>query len=250
MCYYNGIKVPREEYIRLVNLEKAVKAFKALMSKSIQSGFEYSDWVIIKPVDGGRDFELAQGHWEFIGSWNRTWNDVEASRKKYTTLNADGEKLLESRMYREAALKRRCLVLSSGFYEWRHYKPEGSKKDIAYPYYVTVPGCDYFFMAGIWQPWTDRTTGETLDTFAIVTTQANPLMEQVHNKKKRMPTILPDNLALEWIQDGLSESRIKELATFQYPAEKMKAHTLHKDFRTSLEPEVGFDYAELPALTL
>lgn len=38
-------------------------------------------------------------------------------------------------------------------------------------------------MAGIWQPFTDKETGETMDTFAIVTTKANALMEQLHNHK-------------------------------------------------------------------
>jgi putative SOS response-associated peptidase YedK len=44
-------------------------------------------------------------------------------------------------------------------------------------------------MAGIWQPWTDKATGEYVETFSIVTTKANKLMEQVHNSKTRMPTI-------------------------------------------------------------
>jgi hypothetical protein len=37
--------------------------------------------------------------------------------------------------------------------------------------------------------WTDRDTGETKDTVAIITTKANKLMEQVHNSKMRMPVV-------------------------------------------------------------
>jgi len=45
-------------------------------------------------------------------------------------------------------------------------------------------------MAGIWQLWKDTETGEYVETFSIVTTSANKLMEQIHNSTKRMPTIL------------------------------------------------------------
>ncbi|MBS1585527.1 MAG: SOS response-associated peptidase [Bacteroidetes bacterium] len=214
----------------------------------LQSGFEYKEWPILKPVNGGSDVELTMAHWEFIPAWSKSMEEVNEARKKFTTLNAIGEELFDKKTYKDAAMKRRCLVLSSGFYEWRHYKPEGSKKDIAYPYYVSLPGKEYFYMAGIWQPWTDRTSGETMDTFAIVTTKANSLMEGVHNKKKRMPTILPEALAFEWLQDGLSQERIKELATYQFPAEEMAAHTIPKDFKIYEDPTAEFQYSELPPL--
>ncbi len=156
-------------------------------------------------------------------------------------------------MYRNAALNRRCLVLSSGFFEWRHYKPENTKKDIAFPYYIDLPAHPVFFMAGIWQPWTDQDTGETFDTFAIVTTNANDLMEQVHNTKKRMPTILTENLAWQWIQPGLSEEKIQSIASHQFDSEEMTAHSISKDFREQFkinhkDPILEFEYEELPPL--
>ena len=248
MCYYNGIKVTRDEYIRLTGLEKEIKILFKLLAKPIQSGFEYKNWPIVRPAQTECGLEIVEAHWEFIPPWLNTWEEVVASRKKFTTLNAIGEELLEKRMYKDAALKRRCLVLSSGFYEWRHFQPKWSKKDIAYPYYINLPGKEYFFMEGIWQPWTDKSTGETIDTFAVVTTKANSLIAQVHDKKKRMPTILPDPLAFEWMQEGLSPDRVRELATYQYPSDKMAAYTIHKDFRALEDPISPFIYEELPSL--
>ncbi len=52
-----------------------------------------------------------------------------------------------------------------------------------------------FYMAGIYNPWTDQDTKITTNIFAIVTTEANTLMKQIHNSKERMPTILPGDLA-------------------------------------------------------
>jgi putative SOS response-associated peptidase YedK len=158
-------------------------------------------------------------------------------------------------MFRDAALRRRCLVLSSGFYEWRHIHPVGKKGQPLktthrYPYHITLKDQPCFFMAGIWTPWTDRSTGETFDTFAIVTTAANHLMEQIHNSKKRMPVILTETLAAEWISERLSEERITEIATSQIPANMMHAHSIRKDFREALDPAEAFRYEELPELTL
>jgi putative SOS response-associated peptidase YedK len=103
-------------------------------------------------------------------------------------------------------------------------------------------------MAGIFQPWTDKESGETMDTFSIVTTKANAFMEQIHNKKKRMPTILTEAQASEWLNPCLSESKIMELASITYDANQLSAYTLDKSFRTASNPMDAFDYPELPGL--
>ncbi len=93
-------------------------------------------------------------------------------------------------------------------------------------------------------------TGEYVETFAIVTTQANKLMEQVHNSKKRMPVILNEDLAYEWMFGNLDDKRILEIAATQYPTKEMQACTISKDFREVLEPAKVFEYEDVPALEL
>lgn len=246
MCNYNGIRVTRAQLIELLEKNKMLKQ----MQIKLRSGFDWSDWPIVKPMLNG-DWEFEMAHWEFVAPWVKTIEALKESRKKFTTLNATSERLLESKMFRDAALKRRCLVLSSGFYEWRHYKPEGEKKPLTYPYHVTVATDQeepLFLMAGIYQPWVDTETGEVKNSFAIVTTAANKIMEQVHNVKKRMPTILPKELAEEWISEGLSEERIMEIASYQFPSDEMRVWPIRKDFRSLEEPWEEFHYDELPEL--
>jgi hypothetical protein len=60
--------------------------------------------------------------------------------------------------------------------------------------------------------------------------------------------IFSEELAGEWLSDGLSEERITELATHQYPAEAMHAYTIQKDFRSAADPCEAFEYVELNAL--
>ncbi len=267
MCYYNGQKVTRAEFIRLISLEKAVANY-GFLNTDIHEGFNYGKTAVLKPNDVRSNFDIVQMEWGFLPSYLKTRDDVNKMRRGYTdvkgkfhppltTLNAKGEELLlPGKIYHEAALKRRCLVLSTGFFEWQHIFPKNKrtgeplKTAVKYPYYISVKEADYFYMAGVWQPWTDRETGETVDTVAVITAPANSLMKQVHNSKMRMPTILDDELAWEWMMDDISEDRITELATSIFPAKQMEACTIDKEFRKSLEPTKAYAYEDLPALEL
>jgi putative SOS response-associated peptidase YedK len=248
MCLYNGVRVSKEDYIRLRKLEKVVGV--KITMQILQSGFDYSQFPMLKPNEEGTDFEIVAAHWEFIPPWVKSLREMELIRRgidpktgqKKTPipwLNAKGETLLTSKMFRDAALKRRCLILSSGFCEYRHV---GKK---AIPHYIYLKDQSYFFMAGIWQSWTDQETGETMDTMAMVTTAANPLMAMIHNTKKRMPTILPEEEAYEWLFGKLTEQRITELATYQLDQNLMQYHTIRKDFLTQENPIEQHQYAEL-----
>ena len=249
MCNFMGVQVNKIQFIQLRQIEKDLGTLAAMREMQLmKDGFAYSNSLIFRKA-GEQDIEAVSAHWEFIPVWVKDMEAVKAARKQgIPWLNATSEKLLESKMFRNAALKRRCLVLCSHFFEWRHYQPEGEKKPKSYPYTIGLNDSDYFYLAGIWQPWTDKETGETMDTFAVITTRANTLMEQVHNTKKRMPTILTEDLAYEWIMNDLSEERIKQIASFQIPSELMYAYTIPKEFKVLAEPCMEYDYAELPEL--
>ncbi len=196
----------------------------------------------------------------------RFWNgykDAEGKwHKGFVTLNAIGEELLEKPLYRDAALNRRCVLLVDGFYEWYHYYPVGKKGQklktpVKYPHHIYFKDNPYPFsmIAAIWNPWrhteVDKTTGEmitlTTPTLALSTTAANSLMEKIHNSKERMPTFLTKELAEEWMQPDLNEQRIKELATYQYPADKMEAFSIPQDFQQIVNPKERRHYPELEA---
>lgn len=251
MCNFLGVRVSRIDFIRLKKIERQFGILAALDELELmKDGFRYSNSLILRRAEDG-ELETIMAHWEFIPPWIRNMDEVKAARKQgIPWLNATAEKLLSSKMFRPAALKRRCLVLASHFFEWRHYQAEGAKKPAAYPYTIGLKNKDYFYIAGIWQPWVDKDTGEAMDTFAVVTTVANELMQQVHNSKKRMPAILTEDLAWEWIMEDLSEERIRQIASFQIPASEMYAHPISKNFKILEEPCEEETYAELPALVL
>lgn len=107
-------------------------------------------------------------------------------------------------------------------------------------------------MAGIYQPWTDKKTGEHVNTTAIVTAPANKLMYQIHNTRKRMPAILNDELAWKWMMEDLSDEEIIDIAGTQHNYEEMDYCSVAHDFKAKLEPEEAFAYreSELPAINL
>ena len=267
MCYYNGQKVAKAEFIRLKELEKLVASYDFL-NAPIQNGFDYANNVVLKANADKTDFDVVQMEWGFIPSYLETREDVNRFRFGYKndngqfqppliTLNAVSEELLlPKKIFRNAALNRRCLVLSSGFYEWRHIFPlnkrtgQPVKTAVKYPYFISLKDREYFFMAGIWQPWSDKETGEYVESFSIITTEANTMMEQIHNSKMRMPTILNEELAYEWLFGNLSEERISEIARSKFPATEMEAHTIEKDFRSAPDPTFEYVYADLPELAL
>ncbi len=269
MCYWQGCKVTRAEYIRLLAIEKEVKNLR--LNRPVQSGFDYRDWPVIKPVDGKKDFEIKEVHWEYIPQNIFTIQQLQDARKYRTWLNARSENLFINEkgrlsMYREGAEHGRCLVLSSYFFERRHVVKYGKKGQPlkateAIPYCITLKDQpEYFFMAGVLREWENVERHQSADTFAIVTTSAigHSLMETIHNKKQftnpledpdpRMPTILPESLAYEWLFGDLDEKKVSELASYQYPADQMIAWPVAKDFYKSLDPTKKVDYENLPPL--
>ncbi|MGO8056552.1 hypothetical protein, partial [Rhizobium leguminosarum] len=60
-----------------------------------------------------------------------------------------------------------------------------------------------------------------------------------------MPTILTDDLAYSWLFDDLTDKQILTIAGHQYPAEKMIAHPISRDFMSIENPEAYFEYKEL-----
>ncbi len=108
-------------------------------------------------------------------------------------------------------------------------------------------------MAGIWDRWNDRTKGTEISTFSIVTTEANPLMAEIHNTRKRMPVILPGASEGAWLDRGADRATIESMLR-SYDADKMEAYPVDRSvtklgFNTTI-PSIleRKEYDGLPAL--
>lgn len=139
------------------------------------------------------------------------------------TLNARADTIFEKLSFREPIMKKRCIVPSTGYFEWRH---EGSKK---IPYYIYLKDEEIFSMAGVYDTWLDKSTGVEHTTFSIITTDTNPLTNYIHNTKHRMPAILSKENEEKWLESALSKADISALLK-PYDAALMDAYVIGNDF--------------------
>jgi len=262
MCYYNGVKVTKKEYDRLHELEKTIANLSEGLA--IYKGFDYNMIPAIKPVPGTHTNQRVEMQWGFLPFNVKTYEEVERFRKgykdakgiwhkPYTTLNATSEEILNKPFFRDAALHRRCLISSNGFYEWMHVQVVGKsgkllKTPEKFPYLVQMRNEDEFYFAGIYNPWKDPLTGKIIDTVALLTTAANTVMKQIHNSKERMPTILPGDLAEAWLYKDLTIDDILDIANYQVASYDMIATPLNKEFLKSANPHEPVIYSEVPEL--
>jgi len=121
-------------------------------------------------------------------------------------INAKAETLEERRAFREAFLKRRCVVPADGFYEWRGPKTQRE------PVWIHPANGGLLLFAGLYEAWQAK-RGDWQSTFTIITTVANELLEPIHD---RMPVILNERAAEDWMNPN--EAQPKRLKSLLLPA--------------------------------
>lgn len=147
--------------------------------------------------------KILYSHWGLIPYWTK--NTTQANQIRSKTLNAVGETVFEKPSYKKAIAKQRCVLGIQGFYEWREIQ---QKK---YPYFIYSSKNEMLSIGCIYDYWNDPNTGELISSFSIVTTQANTLMQKIHNTKKRMPLILSNDQISIWLNINTSYSAIQSL---------------------------------------
>lgn len=202
----------------------------------VQNAFEFPKWPVISHE---KPEEIVMMNWGLIPSWMR---DPESAVKfRVNTVNARAETIFEKPAFRKSAANSHCLVIADGFFEFREVN--GKK----YPYYIRVRGGDPFAMAGLYERWVNPQSGEILTGFSVITTDANPLMAMIHNRKKRMPVILSRNEERKWLVPGETYSGLLR----PYPEEDMEAWPVSGRISTRSEGRKSadildpYDYPEL-----
>nr|WP_290844765.1 SOS response-associated peptidase [Flavobacterium sp.] len=162
---------------------------KPPMPSKFIHGFEHPGMLIIT---NKRPDLVTVAEWGLVPHWAK---DPEAFREKANTLNAMIETIDDKPSFRDA-VNNRCLVVVDSFYEYKWLDPKGKEKE---PYKIQLEGGMMFSLAGIFSRFTDPTTGQPVGSVSLVTTKANPLMEIIHNSKKRMPLVLRHEEEQSWL---------------------------------------------------
>jgi len=129
--------------------------------------------------------ELTIMRWGLIPFWSKD------AKIAYSTINAKAETIAMSPAYREPLKRRRCLVPADLFWEWKKFDAKTRQ-----PYAIALQNESLFAFAGLWDTWKDKAQGQSIDTYTIITTDPNELMESLHN---RMPVILHKRDYERWL---------------------------------------------------
>lgn len=218
MCFHNSMSAKAIKLAaRYGRKSDIVEIYQDMLNEQYHvNAFNFPKYPVITTSD-----EVQVFNWGLIPFWTKDEANADEIRKM--TLNARADTIFKKPSFREPIMKKRCIVPSTGYFEWRH---EGNKK---IPYYIYLKDEPIFSMAGIYDSWLDKETGEEHSTFSIITTDTNPLTDYIHNTKHRMPTILSKENEEKWLNPNLTK---QEIATFLHPyeADKMDAYVIENDF--------------------
>ena len=162
--------------------------------------------------------KLGQMRWGFVPHWYKSVADGPL------LFNARAETLAEKPAFRDACIKRRCLIPADGFYEWK--KNVGSKSE---PFYVRRSDRQQMIFAGIWQFSSD--SEHRIPTCTIITVPASEQISGIHN---RMPLIIDPSDWAGWLGEGQGVKAAKLMKTHSYI--ELEAGNVNNEIKSTNAP--------------
>ena len=205
MCGRFSITINQEELKAHLSTNYNVANFSAVFNLprfNIAPGQE-----IIAIINDGKNNRVGHLKWGFIPSFPKD------EKIGFSMINAKSETIDEKISYRQSFEKRRCLILADSFYEWKRV---GKDKT---PMRIKKIDGKIFAMAGIWNTYT-RPDGVKVHSCAIITTSANKLVADIHD---RMPVILNQVDQKVWLNQASDTIALKALLK-PYPETEMEAY--------------------------
>ena len=141
--------------------------------------------------------KLVEMRWGLVPFW---WSKP-LKELRLTTFNARVETVATKPFFREPFKNKRCLMPVSGYYEWQD-TPEGKQ-----PWYFTArDGSPVLTIAGLWDEWKSRETGDRLKSCAMIITDPNEFVAEVHD---RMPVLLKPDQFEHWLSGNMGVEELK-----------------------------------------
>ncbi len=144
-------------------------------------------WVLVAAPDlaPGGGAEARPMRWGLIPSW------AKDAKLGLSTINARVETACSKPTFRNAWKHHRCLVPSSGYFEWQ-LQPDGRTKQ---PYFIHAADAPILMFAGLWERWR-APDGQLVDSYSVVTQPAAGSTTPLHD---RMPLVLPRERLHDWL---------------------------------------------------
>ena len=132
--------------------------------------------------------------------------------------------------FRSLIRKKRCLVIADAFIE-------GSKKEkLNKPFIIYKKNKERpFALAGIWDNWTNKETGEVTSSYSIITTVANELLQKIGHH--RSPVILSEDQEKIWLSDSPLDEVTRMLGP--YPSEELNAYPISAQIKNPRNKDIN-----------
>jgi len=166
---------------------------------------------VIRANPETKERELVPVRWGLVPSWA---DDPAIGNR---LINARAETVASKPSFRSAFKNRRCLVPADGFYEW---KREGNQKQ---PVYIRRKDGQPFAFAGLWEQW--EREGEVIESCVIITTEANELMAEYHD---RMPVIVDPKDYDLWLDPEVQDLAKLEPLLRPCPSDEMEVYPVSR----------------------
>ncbi|MFB5087652.1 SOS response-associated peptidase [Psychrobacillus sp. PGGUH221] len=177
---------------------------------------------VVAIIHDGKSNRMGQLKWGLVPSWSKD------EKIGYKMINARAETVDEKPSFRQAFLKRRCLIPMNSFYEW---KTTTSGK---VPMLIKMKSDELFTVAGLWEMW-KAPDGKSIYTCTLLTTEANTLMEDIHH---RMPVILKQENEKNWLDSLQNIDELKSMLV-PYDASLMEAFPVSIEVNSPKNNHIG-----------
>jgi len=187
MCGRYGISVSRDEleiYLKETYQIELLDSNITLPRYNIAPGQS-----VISLINDGTRYRVGLLKWGFVPEW------ADDEKIGYKLINARRETLSEKPTFKKSFQTRRCVIIADGFFEW--YRTTSTKT----PYYFYLKDHRIFGFAGLWSTFS-KPDGTKISTCTIITTKANAMMRDIHD---RMPVILTEDTAKRWLDPTLRD---------------------------------------------
>lgn len=166
--------------------------------------------IIVRTKEGKN--QLKRIRWGLIPFW------AKEPSIGYKFINARSETVSTKPSFRKAFLNQRCIVPATGFYEWMR------KSNDKVPFFFVPKKDKLFSFAGIYDIWKD-VSGMQIVTFAILTTEANDKISEIHD---RMPVILEKDEEDIWLDPNIHEIEALIPLFDPFPASDMQSFVVSR----------------------
>ncbi|TXK70642.1 SOS response-associated peptidase [Paenibacillus sp. N3.4] len=164
--------------------------------------------LIMAVIHDGEKNKLGELRWGLIPEW------AKDDKSAYQMLNARAETLADKPAFRKPLERKRCLIPADSFYEW---KGTGKQKQ---PMRIMLRSQEVFSIAGLYDTWVSP-EGNRISTCTVITTAANELVADIHD---RMPVILTKESEALWLDRSIKDVAVLRPLLQPYPTDDMLAY--------------------------